>query len=36
MSYKTELNKVLASAHQARKEAEEFLIMNGEVVESVE
>jgi uncharacterized protein YutE (UPF0331/DUF86 family) len=33
MSYKAELNRVLASSRQARQEAEEFLIMNGESVD---
>jgi uncharacterized protein YutE (UPF0331/DUF86 family) len=33
MSYKTELNKVLASSRKARQEAEEFLVMNGEAVD---
>ena len=33
MRAKLELNKVLASSRQARKEAEEFLVMNGETVD---
>jgi uncharacterized protein YutE (UPF0331/DUF86 family) len=33
MDYKDELNRVLASSRQARKEAEELLVMNGESID---
>jgi uncharacterized protein YutE (UPF0331/DUF86 family) len=33
MDYKDEFNRVLASSRQARKEAEELLVMNGESID---
>ena len=33
MDYKEELNRVLASSRQTRKEAEELLLMNGEFID---